>query len=76
VTALAKRERIRRQDLFDRRLPESRSRHAESEPEDRQEGMWSRKRLLAMDLKFCLAVLRSGELTLDAEDKWISRSAA
>jgi hypothetical protein len=59
VTAQAKRERIRRQDLTERRC--SRSQFDEAEPEDQQQGLWSHKKLLAMDLKFCLAVLRSGE---------------
>jgi hypothetical protein len=53
----------------------SRSQLDEAEPEDR-EGTWSHQRLLVMDLKFCLAVLSSGELVLDERDKWIQRSAA
>jgi hypothetical protein len=68
-----KRERIRHKDLVERRC--SKSQFDESEPEDR-EGTWSRERLLVMDLKFCLAVLSSGELVLDEQDHWIPRAAA
>jgi hypothetical protein len=72
MTMLAKRERIRHKDLVELR----RSQLAEAEPEDHREGAWSREKLLRMDLKFCVAVLRSGELVLDEQDHWIQRSAA
>jgi hypothetical protein len=73
TAALAKRERIRHVDLVERRR--SRSQFDEALPEDGQ-GTWSQKKLIEMDLKFCLAVLRSGELALDEQDHWIQRSAA
>jgi hypothetical protein len=57
TAALAKRERIRHVDLVE--LRRSRSQFDESQPEDRQEGNWSREKLLAMDLRFRSAVERS-----------------
>jgi hypothetical protein len=55
MTAPAKRERVRRQDLTALRC--SRSRFDEPLPEDQQNGNWSRQKLLEMNLRFTKSML-------------------